>query len=219
MFVRGLSAQLCALGLSIFCLAAPAALAQCYVWSWFEPRDLQVDHGETATAGVWITGPGYQNVTGATFTWYNPYGVVARTNNASMTSEAAAKWASDAFTPAAFDGYWRVLIFYHSPDLPGGYEAAPPLQFYYGVPPPPTTILATTAADTTAPTPTGTTPTFIILQPTTAPSMVTITLQTSVTTTTAPTTTVPATTATPGSAVSMGLLALACAAVLLRSRR
>jgi len=239
--MRGVIVIALALCLVLMLISVPVALAGMTVWTSFDPYDWHADyahleHGETATAGLWINGDGYENVTHATFYWQNPHGETVREQTVNMTNESAAKSAYDSFTPYSWDGQWVVRINYYSPDIPGGAAGALPFYFYYGVTPTtpastpttvtiplPTTVTITsvTATLTTShynpnPTPDRTDP--ITVLPTTTTWLTCNETGHGATVTTTELMTTMATTTTPATPMAVVLLALAGAAIALRAR-
>ena len=157
-----------ALALLLPLFASTAVLAQpdLNVWSSFSPPGLEVEVGETATVGLWISGPGFDSVTTAEFVWCNAgqSGDACRTQTVDVNAGGDSASASDSFAPTDPGFYW-VFIHYYSPDLPDGFASAPAISFNVLAPPetaaPTTTEAPTTVATselevtTTAPTTTA----------------------------------------------------------------
>lgn len=202
----------------------PTVLAQCTVWTSFEPYDWHEDYaylgqGEMGTAGIWINGDGYENVTHATFYWRNPFGHTIKEQTVNMTDMPAAKVAYDSFTPYTWEGQWVVRINYYSPDIPGGGAQALPFYFYFGVTPttvsPTTTIVDVVLTTTTQATTTAVT--TVTTATTTAVTTTSTETPTAITTLTPPTTAT--TTTTPASLMLVVLILLGCALLLTLAKK
>ncbi len=152
-----------ALLLPLFASTAVYAQSDLNVWSSFSPPGLEVEAGETATVGIWISGPGFDSVTSAEFVWCNAQqsGDACRTQTVDISVGDDSASASDSFAPAEPGFYW-VFILYYSPDLPDGFASAPAMSFTVLAQPEtaaPTTIEAPTTVATIEPETTTAVPT------------------------------------------------------------